>query len=979
MIWGNLMSSMKLNDQQKTAVEYAKGPLLIIAGAGTGKTRVIAERIKYLITKKNVLPDEICALTFTEKAAMEMQDRVDAYLPLGYSNISISTFHSFCDRVLREDALNIGLASDFNLINEAESVKLFKDHLFDFGLKYYRPLGNPKKFITEILKHFSRLQDEYIMPDDYSKWVAHEEKNNGLSPEDKEELLKYKELSKAYVLYQKIKQEKGLMDYGDLISNTITLFKQRKNILKKYQKRFKYVLVDEYQDVNYAQNLLAIALSGKDEKANITVCGDDDQGIYRFRGASVSNILEFKKIYKKAKIVVLTKNYRSGKNILDAAYRLIKNNNPDRLEYIQKIDKHLVSANNKKGEIKFLHTRHLEDETQKVSEEISALVKEKGYQYSDIAVLVRANNHAEPFVRTFERLGIPNQFLGPEKLFKKKEILDLISYLKVLDDLGDSTSLFRLLSIEYFEIDDTDLQKLNSYSKKYNLTLFEACEEVLQDEENLTISKDTREKLNTLFENLKGEIKKVKTHTAGSLLYNHLQANNLMKKIFSPESENVQVKAANITKFFNKLKNFEIKNDDASVRAVCDWIDISSESVEASVIESDWSEENSVKILTVHGAKGLEFPVVFMVNLVSLRFPSLDIKDQIPIPLDLIRERLPSGDYHMQEERRLFYVGTTRAMDKLYYCASDFYSDSGRKKQVSPFVIEALTDTKVLSTDLEDVKEGIMGYQEVVSKDKPESNYKLKVKIDYLSYSQINTFQICPMHYKLNYIYKVPTPPSAYLSFGVSLHAVMKDFYELAKSGKKVGKIDMEQLLDKEWTPQGYISKKHERQMYEQGKKYLNLYIEQEFDSDRLPLFLEKKFTLPLPKRKNEFPLKIGGTIDRLDVYEDGNVEIIDYKTGERVPSQKEVDKNKQLTFYALMLSMAGDLPFVFDLDKLTLSLYYFDEQKKISTTRTQKELENTIDEIYQVRKEIENSDLSCSGNYLCRSCEFSQFCKFGE
>src|SRR5680860_261832 len=274
----------KLNKQQLKAINHGKGPLLIIAGAGTGKTTVITERIKYLILKKKVKPSEILALTFTEKAAMEMEERVDKAMPYGYTQMWISTFHSFCDRILRQESMHIGLNSGYKLLTEAESILLIRTNLFKFNLKYFRPLGKHNKFLGALLQHFSRLKDEDVNVNEYLKYVKKIKVNKKFG---KEEIEKIVELANAYKTYEEIKIKEGAMDFSDLISNTLNLFRKRKNILKNYQKQFQYILVDEFQDTNYAQNKLAEFLSK--EKRNITVVGDDDQSIYRFRGSSISN------------------------------------------------------------------------------------------------------------------------------------------------------------------------------------------------------------------------------------------------------------------------------------------------------------------------------------------------------------------------------------------------------------------------------------------------------------------------------------------------------------------------------------------------------------------------------------------------------------------------------------------------------------------------------------------------------------------
>ncbi len=505
------IAEKKLNKQQLEAVRHKKGPLLIIAGAGTGKTTVVTERIKFLIEKDLAKPSEILALTFTEKASREMEERVDIAMPYGYTQMWISTFHSFCDRILRDEALQIGLNPKYKLLTSAESIQLVRDNLFKFKLKYFRPLGNPTKFVSGILQHFSRLQDENISPLEYLRWAnTQRTTRDKKTDEQKLELDKWLELANAYVAYDKLKTKEGLMDFGDLIAKTVLLFKKRSNVLKQYQKKFKYILVDEFQDTNIAQNELVKLLAGKDK--NITVVADDDQSIYKWRGAAISNVVQFRKNFPKTKIVTLTKNYRSAQEILDKAYDLIQHNNPNRLEVVENIDKKLKAESQKQNaEIKFIHSDRVENEADEVAKEIAQLTADRTtsdggrvkqsetsdssdvdrYEFRDIAILVRANNHAEPFIRAFQRHGIPHQCLGPGKLFKQAEIVDLISYLKVLFDFDDSVAFLNVLSIEHFDISAKDLVKIGGYARRYNSSLFEACEKI----DEISVSDDTKKRI----------------------------------------------------------------------------------------------------------------------------------------------------------------------------------------------------------------------------------------------------------------------------------------------------------------------------------------------------------------------------------------------------------------------------------------------------------------------------------------------------
>jgi len=972
---------LKLNKEQTEAIKYKNGPLLIIAGAGTGKTMVISERIKHLILSKAAKPNEILALTFTEKAAKEMEERVDIAMPYGYTQMWISTFHSFCDKVLRSEALHIGLDPRYKLMTEAETVQLIRNNIFKFGLEYFRPLGNPTKFVAGMVQHFSRLQDEDVVPNEYIYWLKVKKEKVGVKSEDeKMEFKKWKELASAYKTYDELKIKERVMDFGDLIVKTLELFRKRPNVLKQYQNQFKYVLVDEFQDTNYAQNELAILLAGKNK--NITVVGDDDQSVYRFRGAAVSNIIQFRKNFKKAKIVVLTKNYRSTQEILDRAYDLIQHNNPDRLEVVEKIDKRLESVS-KSGstrgeEIGLIHADRVENEAEEVAKKIQELTakneKTKSYEYKNVAILVRANNHAEPFMRALSRRGIPYQFLGPGRLFKQPEIVDLISYLKVLYNFEDSVALFRILSMDYIEIPARDLAAIGNYARRLNLSLFEAAENI----QKVFVTDKTRKKVTKLVELIKKNLKLSRGETAGQLLYYFLESTGLIQKMLSPDTPEAEKKATNISKFFDKLKTYEVDHEDATIPAVVDWLELSTELGESPLAaDIDWTDINAVNILTAHSAKGLEFPVVFLVNLVAQRFPTNERREQIPIPESLIKEVLPVGDYHLEEERRLFYVGMTRAKDMLFFTAADYYGEGKREKRLSPFIFEALGDSAV-SSELPSDSSKQLSFLDYATAPAQSIN-QLPLRIDYLSYSQIETFRICPLHYKLKYIYKVPTAPSSSQSFGNTFHATMKAFYEALARGEKPRLDLMYRLLKDKWISEGYYNKGHEKSSFEKAKKFLKHYLKNSFDPKIVPVAMEQPFVVRVNDPSgSERPLKVGGKIDRLDVKGD-EVQVIDYKTGANPLTQKEADCDLQLSIYGLAATSIPEFPFARKPEKVKLSLYYFDNPQVVTTIRTRKQLEDAKKTIESYRKQIENSDFACSGNMLCQKCEYSLFCRTGE
>lgn len=971
-----------MNKQQKEAVEYNKGPLLIIAGAGTGKTWVITEKIKYLIFKKIAQPEEILALTFTEKAAQEMEERVDKALPYGIFQTTITTFHSFADQVIKEEGSAIGLSPDFKLMSPAENIIFLKNNLFLFNLKYFRPLTNPEKFLENLLNHFSRLQDENISPEEYLNWAKknyHQAKKNQ-SQEKIIDAEKYLELAQAFKTYQELKLKEQLMDFGDLIYYLILLFKKRPNILESYQKRFLFVLIDEFQDTNIAQYELIKLLCPANKNPKLTVVGDDSQSIYKFRGASVSNILNFIKDYPQAKMITLKLNYRSNQTILDCAYQLIKYNNPDTLESKLGISKKLIAQKeNDNQAIKLIVANSAQEEADFIAKEILKLKKK--YPFNQMAILARANNHLEIFLKTLSYYGIPYQFLGPGFLYKQPEIKDLIAYLKFLTNLQDSVSFYRVLSMEIFNLDPQDLNLILAMSKNTNLSLFETIEvylsffyQEISREEFLIykkflplIKKETREKLFKIYKMIKNHLKRIKKDSAGQILYYFLEDAGYLAKLANFKTEKEEKIALNISKFFHKLKNYEISHEDSSIFAIVEYLDISLKLGESPLaVIDDLNLVNAVNILTVHSAKGLEFPVVFLVNLTRGRFPSYQKNEPLPIPNQLIKEILPEGNYHLQEERRLFYVAMTRAMNLLYLTYSRFYGEGKREQKISPFIIEALGEDKIkkkLISLSQSKKENIFPFPK-----KPQEKIdKEKKYLSQFSYTQLETFKLCPLQYKYYYILKIPTPPQANVSFGESIHKTLYIFYQKFMKNKKLDKETLLKILEEQWLPFGFNSKAHQLKMKNEAKLILSNFFDKFHNPKKEILFLEKKFKIKINPQIN-----IIGKIDRIDKIENNKIEIIDYKTG-KIPSEKEIENDLQLPIYALAIKK-NILPQI-RLNQIILTFYYLSENKKITKIIKQKQLNQVKNKIKTIIEEIYQSDFPPRVGPWCDFCPFNIIC----
>ncbi len=972
----------KLNTSQQQAIAYITGPLLIVAGAGTGKTTTLVEKIKYLINQKFARPEEILCLTFTEKAAYEMEERVDRAMPYGFFQMWISTFHAFADDVLRDELHHIGMNASYSLMSQAQSVLFLRNNLFNLNLKYFRPVSNPNKFITGLLQHFSRLQDEDISPEDYEQWVAKQSRSKK-TPLTDEEREQFQELSFAYKTYQKIKIEHDVMDFGDLIFYLNILLRTRPNILKQYQQKFKYILVDEFQDTNIAQYEMIKLLCPPKKNPNLTVVGDDSQAIYKFRGASVSNILTFMDDYKKARQMSLVDNYRSNQTVLDRAYKLIQNNNPDTLEAKLGISKELKShAKNIKDAVTFNLFSHGDNEADWIVSKIIQLKKKHHYEFQDFAILVRANNHSDSVISALKRNGIPFQFLGPGTLFKQPEVKDIIAYLNLLADLNDTVSMFRVLSMDIFQNNAEDLVLLMSFAKKISLGLYQAIDVYLsfeveewykknnaQYKEYLPlINESTKEKLIPIMRMIKKHLGQIKHDTAGEILFSFLEDTHYLEKLSNPTSELEEKQTLNITKFFRKLKEIENAQDDTSVFSINDFITMSMELGESPLAgENDISQVNAVNILTVHSAKGLEFPVVFLSNLSQGRFPTVRRREQIPIPDDLIKEQMPEGDYHVQEERRLFYVGLTRAKDRAFLSSSEIYGSGLRKRKISPFVAETigLETVQNLSTLVSEKKEQLTIFD---FKKKGEPVIIPPFEVRKISYSQLQTYEVCPLQYKYQYILRIPTPSAGAASFGSTIHHVLQKFYKGYMKDSSLELDHMLNLLESSWIPVGYTSQAHQARIKKEAPDMIENYYHYIHTHEIINKSLEKLFKIRIGS--TEF---LTGKIDRVDQKDDGGIEVIDYKTGRR-PDDKKLKKDLQLAIYATAASDPGlyNIP----IEKIDLSFYYLQAREKITLNQTAEDLLEVQTRVKNVVQNIRSQKFDPRVGPWCDFCSFRMICE---
>lgn len=972
-----------LNSAQRDAVFHDSGPLLIVAGAGTGKTKVITSRILNLITTGKAAPSQILALTFTEKAAQEMMERVDMYMPLSHDEVWIKTFHGFAEKILREKATVLGLKPDYKVYDKLDQWIFFKKHLFEFELEHFRPLNAPHQHISAMLEHFSRVKEEYVQPDQYIEYAlcnleevkaktamsSQEVSEDGKVDEktvlgaEIKEAEKTLEVARAYKKYEELMREENALDFGDLSYFVLKLFSEEADVLAEYREKFKYIMVDEFQDTNYAQFKLLMLLAKDGVRDNIVVVGDDDQSIFRWRGASLSNIIQFDREFPKASKIVLTENYRSNQNILDASHQFIKFNDPDRLEARENISKSLHSQRDEILPIESVRAETYLDEVSFVVDKINELALE-GVKLSEIAILVRSNNNAVPFADALEASDVPYQIRSPKGLLSLSEIKDIVAITKVIASDESDVALFRVLNFDVFGLNADEITEIFNKTKKNetNKSAFKVLEEMTKEAAATGEALPGFENELTLFVQFINRVKEFSAnHSAGEAISYFLNESGylrLLEEKFDRESEK---KIENITAFSKVVKQFEDKNEKKSIKDFAEYLKLVEESGIPITDKEEYSGDiDAVQILTAHGAKGLEFEYVFVVNLVDGRFPITGKKDPLKVPDELTNEILPEGDYHIEEERRLFYVALTRAKRKLFLTYSPKYEGAKpwRRSQFLEEIGESglLTEKEASKGDLEAEKAKIFKSPIRVLPTAWE-NYKR------FSYSQIDTFKTCPLKYACRYVINLAEPSSHLLTYGSTLHKTLEEFYVgLDLTNPSTYSLQTLQKIYKDnWNSSGFESKEHEKGRFEQGLKILSGFHEKNSAPWIKPKYLEKDFHLKI--RDYMF----SGKIDRIDQLDDGTFEVIDYKTSK----SKALDKDYQLQLQVYALACRD----FFKIPVSKLSIYFLEDNVKSSLKKGVSDLDSVKEDLLFYIKQAKSSKFHPTPGFHCSYCGFRLIC----
>lgn len=602
-----------LNPEQKEAVFHYEGPLLILAGAGSGKTRVLTHRVAWLIEEKQVNPWNIMAITFTNKAAGEMRDRVETMLGGALGGVWVATFHSTCVRILRRYIDRIGFGTNFTIYDEDDQKTIIKEicKRFQIDTKLYR-----ERFFMAAI---SAAKDELLSPDDYAKQVHGDTRKQ--------------KVAEVYREYQKQLRASNALDFDDLIFRTVELFQKDAEVLEQYQDRFRFIMVDEYQDTNTAQFKLVSLLAAK--YRNLCVVGDDDQSIYRFRGANIQNILSFEEVYPDAKVIRLEQNYRSTQNILTAANEVICHNEGRK-------EKKLWTANGDGDKVRFRQFLNGFEEAEYVAGMISRKVGAGKWRYGDCAVLYRTNAQSRMFEEKFLFANVPYKIVGGINFYGRKEIKDVLAYLKTIENGRDDLAVRRIINVPKRGIGATTINRVQEYANTEDMSFYDA----LRVAGTIPGVGKSVAKLDGFVQMIQTMRSKQPYYSVKELIEDVLEQTEYRKELMAEGTEEALDRLANIDELLNKAASYAEHADNPSLGGFLEEV--------ALVADIDNLEEDAdhVVMMTLHSAKGLEFPVVFMVGMEDGMFPSyMSISSEDPADLE--------------EERRLCYVGITRAKETL--------------------------------------------------------------------------------------------------------------------------------------------------------------------------------------------------------------------------------------------------------------------------------------------------------------------------
>lgn len=1035
----NQPPNLKLNTAQYQAVQADQGPVLVIAGAGTGKTALLVEKYCHYFENLKYSTDEILVLAFNEKAAAEIQERLDLRLPYGATERYVQTYHAWCQRLLQSHPIETGLKSDFKVLDQTaqwmclyRSVKKLSDQ---DQLPELAPAGKIERHLNALIAYISSLKDAMINPKDYKLWIKTWKKNKraqklffpdwkDLSPvEVSEAQAQYQEIAKIYQAYEQQLASDNAIDFGGLLLTTINLLQTRSRLRKKYQTQFRAIMVDEFQDTNSAQYALLRLLVPANSKSALTVVGDDDQSIYGFRGAAIKNILSFHRDYPKAQVITLTENYRSGQKILDAAHAMVQNNTEERLDgtiinssqnqkkSTQKIIKKLLAQRQALpikskakastvfvGEISAHWFNTQDSEIAWIVKKITEYLKSSPeVQAKDIAILCRSHDTAEPIANQLKALGFPVHWSGAGGLYTRAIVLDLISGLEVLAQWHNSPALWRVMHwpIPEWQISPNGIMTISELAKRKGLSYWEC----LTIAELNPVDRLAADKILSVFTYLHTHSQRQPvTQALISLMQKSGYLSALMNETESvTKSESVR----DLELFFRRLANFVSNSRNNQVKFFLE--DFHLELLAAGEGDRPFDPNDgpdAIAVITVHAAKGLEWPMVFIPGLIDRKFPSsyrqhdwvkpeLDFQSQKKTKFSLFNTKFNPKDSHLREERRLMYVAMTRARDCLYLTGAENYGGQ-QKRRPSIFIAE----TKIpMHTETVEALPDFLHQLNTALNQKPLTSLGSQPKIPItvtepksFSFTQITDYEKCPLKYQYKYLWKIPTSGNWTMSFGSSLHKTLELFFLLNSerlkkinskknpNPKKLVLVSLKELFkiyEQNWLDDWYPDLQTAAKYKAKGKVALKYFYTEYLKHPDLTLAMEKSFAFNL----NGINLK--GKIDRIAQGPNNTWIIYDFKTGQ--PKNLEQLKQDKMLDQLFIYALAAKYEFKQETSDL---IFYFLEAggKKVSITPTEKALAKTEERIIKAVTGIKAKNFTPTPSpRICRQCEFFSICPHRE
>jgi ATP-dependent DNA helicase UvrD/PcrA len=968
---------VQLNPEQRGAAQHGDGPLVVVAGAGTGKTRVITERIRYLLaTQPELSGKEILGLTFTDKAAAEMKHRVVRAAREGgeteierASAVTLSTFHSFCNALLQE------LDPDLKPIDKIDHWILLRRNLPLLQLEHYRRLAEPGQFLGDFVDFFSRCQDELVTPGEYQHYATEQAENfqrvRGAMPEDErrirdEEIARIQEIARAYRASDLLLRERKLLTFGTQIMDAVLHLRANDSLRQSLRARYKYILVDEFQDTNIAQLELLWQLGGK--RPNLVVVGDHRQAIYRFRGASFGSFTIFLKRFaqdtssaEQHLLRPLTLNYRSAGRILRVAGQVIRHN-----EKPTSIPEYpLVAVREDGDKVRIATHESSAAEAQWVAGELEGLHR-AGAKWRAFAVLYRGHSHRDKLVDVLKSRKIPF-VIKNLSILSHRLIRDLIAYLRLIDHLSDDVACARVLAMPAWGLGPSDLARLlERAAKGKGVSLWDTIEASKGEPHFSGGGRD----LETLVEIVTESRKKARQLPATELFDELAEALEIASTL-----------AAEDRKYFDRLAQFlrewQPKSETQRLKEFVEYLDFFEQA--GGSINLEQEPGDAVQMMTVHAAKGLEFDHVYILRLVQRSFPAGEKPRVLEFPAELMKEEQPQGSFHIQEERRLFYVAVTRARQRL-----TLNTVVNKRSKPSPFLDDILMDAQIKRSDIEQLtpipandpatarrvpapalfsvpeRRSRIGSQigEWAASYRPPVPEPLKI-----SPSAIDTLHICPQKYLFDCAWKLRGGPAAAMSFGSVMHNTIKYFIgELAK-GNSLAFEEVERKFELEWTSAGFEDDYQEQEYKKDGLSQLRAFHSITLASPPTVIAQEKVFELPMDNN-----VVLAGRMDQVNRLGPGEEEIVDYKTG-RPRNEDKAKKDVQLSVYALAARE------VFDWNPARLTLHFLQSNQPVSATRDDKQLKKVREIIQEAAADIRAGDFPAKPGFACRFCDYESIC----